>query len=252
MPRPDLGKIEAVPPDMDGTLADSDASVERAWTTRAGEYGVPAGPEGNGRPPAGAGAGQGGDPRERRVIRQVGFAQASLGFTVNSLGACLVLLSRDLGTPTGELAWLSSSFGAGLLAVGAAGPLVLRPGPRPALFAAALATAAGAVLLAVAPVAAVAATGALLLGLGAAGIVLVTPALLHGPDAAARLARANAASSVSALLGPPAIGALDAVGANGRLALLLAVPPLLFLAADSRPPPAPAARRGPRPEAGAA
>ncbi|MEV0200982.1 hypothetical protein AB0H81_31750, partial [Nonomuraea sp. NPDC050691] len=49
----------------------------------------------------------------------------------------------------------------------------------------------------------------------------------------ARLARANAAASVSALLGPLAIGALDALAVNGRLALLLAVPPLLFLAADT-------------------
>jgi MFS family permease len=172
---------------------------------------------------------------QRRIVRQVGFAQAALGFTVNSLGACLVLLARDLGTHPGELAWLSSSFGAGLLVVGAAGRLVLRPGPRPALLAAALVAAAGAALLAVAPTAPSAAAGALLLGLGAAGLVLVTPALLHGPDAAARLARANAAASVSALLGPPAIGALDAAGANGRLALLLVVPPLLFLAADARP-----------------
>ncbi|WP_068893838.1 MFS transporter [Planomonospora sphaerica] len=206
--------------------------------------------------------GQGDARQERRVVRQVGFAQAALGFTINSLGACLVLLARDLGAHPGELAWLSSSFGAGLLVVGAAGPLVLRPGPRPALFSAALVAAAGAALLAVAPVAAAAAAGALLLGLGAAGLVLVTPALLHGPDAAARLARANAAASVSALLGPPAIGALDAAGANGRLALLLAVPPLLFLAADSRARTAaapgvrdrrpPAGPRSPRPDAGTA
>ncbi|WP_431895136.1 HAD-IA family hydrolase [Nonomuraea sp. bgisy101] len=39
--RPDLGGLEAVLLDMDGTLVDSDASVERAWSTWAGEYGVP-------------------------------------------------------------------------------------------------------------------------------------------------------------------------------------------------------------------
>ncbi|MFC4062009.1 hypothetical protein ACFOWE_27220, partial [Planomonospora corallina] len=178
--------------------------------------------------------GHGGARERRRVVRQVGFAQAALGFTVNSLGACLVLLARDLGTPPGELAWLSSSFGVGLLVVGAAGRPVLRPGPRPALLASALLAAAGAALLATASAAPPVAAGALLLGLGAAGLVLVTPALLRGPDAAAGLARANAAASVSALLGPPAIGALDAAGASGRLALLLAVPPLLFLAADAR------------------
>ncbi|MDR8413192.1 hypothetical protein MTP10_31225 [Nonomuraea sp. 3-1Str] len=197
----------------------------------------------------------------RRTVRQVALAQVALGFTINSLGACLVLLARDLDTPAGELAWLSSSFGAGLLVVGAAGRWALRRGPQPALLGAALVAAAGAALLATAPTAPTAAAGALLLGLGAAGLVLVTPALLSGPDAAARLTRANAAASVSALLGPLAIGTLDALSGpgrpggfggfggsggfgglavNGRLALLLAVPPLLFLAADAwrrgRPP----------------
>ena len=36
----DLSGIEAVLLDMDGTLVDSDAAVERAWVTWAGEYGV--------------------------------------------------------------------------------------------------------------------------------------------------------------------------------------------------------------------
>ncbi|MGV9599962.1 hypothetical protein ACWDR1_25210 [Streptosporangium sandarakinum] len=169
------------------------------------------------------------------MTRQVGVAQAALGFSVNSLGACLVLLAGDLDAPPESLAWLASSFGVGLLVVGAAGSMLLRSGSRPALFTAALVTAAGAVLLATGAAAAVAAAGALLLGLGAAGIVLVTPALLRGPGAAAGLARANAVGSVSAILGPPAIGALETAGADGRLALLLAVPPLLFLAADTRP-----------------
>ncbi|MEV0201775.1 hypothetical protein [Nonomuraea sp. NPDC050691] len=121
------------------------------------------------------------------MVRRVAFAQVALGFTVNSLGACLVLLARDLGTPAGELAWLSSSFGAGLLVVGAAGRWALGYGPRRAMLGSALVAAAGAALLATAPVAPPAAAGALLLGLGAAGLVLVTPALLRGPDAAARL-----------------------------------------------------------------
>ncbi|GAA2498668.1 HAD-IA family hydrolase [Winogradskya humida] len=36
----DLSAIRAVLFDMDGTLVDSDAAVERAWTVWAGEYGV--------------------------------------------------------------------------------------------------------------------------------------------------------------------------------------------------------------------
>ncbi|WP_203988555.1 hypothetical protein [Sphaerisporangium rufum] len=168
------------------------------------------------------------------MARQVVLAQAALGFTVNSLGACLVLLARDLGTAPEELLWLSSSFGAGLLVVGLAGTVALRAGPQPALRAAALVTAAGAAVLATGATAAVAAAGALLLGLGAAGLVLVTPALLRGADAAAGLARANGAASVSALLGPVAIGGLAAAGVSGRLALLATVPPLLLLAAGAR------------------
>ncbi|MET9067442.1 HAD-IA family hydrolase [Streptosporangium sandarakinum] len=42
MPRLDLRTVGTVLLDMDGTLVDSDASVERAWTTWAREYGVPA------------------------------------------------------------------------------------------------------------------------------------------------------------------------------------------------------------------
>ncbi|MFC9970624.1 hypothetical protein ACFVH6_06935 [Spirillospora sp. NPDC127200] len=172
---------------------------------------------------------------DRRVARQVGIAQAGLGFTVNSLGACLVLLSADLGTPPEELAWLSSSFGLGLLVVGAVGRWALGSGLQPVLLVSALATAVGTVLLATSPSAPPAAAGALLLGLGAAGFVLVTPALLSGPGAAASLSRANAAASVSALFGPLAIGAVAVAGHSGRLALLIAVPALLFLAADTRP-----------------
>ncbi|GAA2696772.1 MFS transporter [Nonomuraea recticatena] len=171
---------------------------------------------------------------DRRVVRQVGLAQAALGFTVNSLGACLVLLAADLDSAPEELAWLSSSFGVGLLVAGVTGRWALRPGPRPALLGSALVAAAGTILLAIGASAVMAAAGALLLGLGAAGFVLVTPALLSGPDAAAGLARAYAAGSVSALFGPLAIGALAATGLSGRLALLIAVPPLLFLAADTR------------------
>lgn len=40
--RPDLGTIDAVLLDMDGTLVDSDAAVERAWAAWAAEYSVDA------------------------------------------------------------------------------------------------------------------------------------------------------------------------------------------------------------------
>jgi hypothetical protein len=169
-----------------------------------------------------------------RVVLRVAPGPAAVGFTINSLGACLVLLARDLDRPPEQLVWLSSSFGVGLLLVGAVGPVVLRRGPRPVLQAAALVAAAGAALLATGPTAVLAAAGALLLGTGAAGLVLVTPALLRGPAVGARLSQVNAISSVCGVLGPLSVGVLDARLGSGRLALLLAVPPLLAIAGWAR------------------
>ena len=169
-------------------------------------------------------------------VRQAGIAQAALGYAITALGACLVLLAGDFGVPPAELAWLPATFGFGLLVMAPAGPLLLRNGPRPALTGGALAVAAGATLLALAPVPAVAVAGALLLGAGGAAFALVTPALLAGAEAAVQLTKVNAASSSAAVLAPAAIGGLNATGlVNGRLALLLVVPPLLYLAATVRP-----------------
>jgi HAD superfamily hydrolase (TIGR01509 family) len=41
LPAVDLSRVRAVLLDMDGTLVDSDAAVERAWVAWAGEYGIP-------------------------------------------------------------------------------------------------------------------------------------------------------------------------------------------------------------------
>ncbi|MFC5833547.1 MFS transporter [Nonomuraea insulae] len=170
-----------------------------------------------------------------RVLRQVMLAQAVLGFTINSLGACLVLLAADLGSPPEELVWLSSSFGIGLLVIGLLGRWALRPGPQRVLPASALVAAVGATLLATGIDPVTTAIGALLLGLGTAGFAVVTPALLSGPNAEVGLTKAIAVASVAALLGLPTIGAVTAAGFSGRLALLLAVPPLLLLAFNTRP-----------------
>ncbi|GAA5110437.1 hypothetical protein [Pseudonocardia adelaidensis] len=166
-----------------------------------------------------------------RVVLRVAPGPAAVGFTINSLGACLVLLARDLDRPREELVWLSSSFGVGLLLMGAVGPVLLRRGPRPVLRGSALVAAGGSALLATGSTAALAGAGALLLGTGSAGLVLVTPALLRGPAVGAHLSQVNAVSSGCGILGPLAVGVLDVQLGSGRLALLLAVPPLLALAA---------------------
>ncbi|WP_106128459.1 hypothetical protein [Pseudosporangium ferrugineum] len=182
-----------------------------------------------------------------RVLR-AGIAQATPGYAITGLGACIVLLARDLAVAPQRLAWLPATFGAGLLVVAATGPVLLRGGPGRALVGGSLVLATGVTVLALAPALPLAVLGALLLGVGGAAFVLVTPALLAGPEAAVQLSRVVGVSSAAAVLAPGAIGALDASGVvGGRLALLVAVPPLLFLAWNARepeppPPPLPAAR----------
>ena len=169
--------------------------------------------------------------RRASAGRQAAVAQASLGFVLTSLGACLVLVARDLRLPAGRLAGLSAGVGIGLLVVGAAGPLLLRRGPHPVLRGGAIATAAGCALFATGSTLPVVVAGVLLLGAGAAALILVTPALLAGPRAAERLTRVNAIGSACAVIAPIAVGALDTTGVTGRLALLPLVVPLLALAA---------------------
>ncbi|AGZ44548.1 MFS transporter [Actinoplanes friuliensis] len=179
-------------------------------------------------------------------VQQAGIAQAVLGYAITGLGACLVLLADDLGVAPEQLGWLPATFGFGLLALALTGPLLLRGGPRPALIGGSLVVALGVTLLALAPNTPAAVTGALLLGAGGAAFVLVTPALLSGSEAAIQLTKVNALSSIASVLAPAAIGGLDATGlVGGRLALLIAVPPLLYLAAttarsrSAQPGPAP-------------
>jgi MFS family permease len=163
----------------------------------------------------------------------VGVALAAVGFVLGSLGPCLILLARDFGVPRGELAWLSSGFGASLIVAGLAGPWLLGLGPARVLRFGAAGLAAGTALLSVAPTLLVAQAGALLLGVGGAGIVLANPVLLAGPGAARRLTSVNAGASVAALSSPLLMGALDALAGNGRLALLIPVAPLLWVAVGS-------------------
>ncbi|WP_305786834.1 MFS transporter [Symbioplanes lichenis] len=177
------------------------------------------------------------------VVRQAAIAQSSIGYAITGLGACLVLLAQDLQVRPEQLAWLPTTFGAGLLVVAPAGPYLLRRGSRLSLVAGALLIAVGAILLATAAAVPVAAAGALLLGIGGAAFVLVTPAMLAGPAAAGRLTTVIGLSSAAAVVAPLAIGAWDTTGVGtGRLALLVIVPPLAVLIFDvcRRPSPLPA------------
>jgi MFS family permease len=163
----------------------------------------------------------------------VGIALAAVGFLLGSLGPCLILLSRDLRVPRGELAWLTSGFGVSLLVAGAVGVWLLGRGAPRLLRISSVVLALGVALLAAAPALLAAQAGALLLGAGGAGVVLATPVLLSGSGADRRLTRVNAGASVAALCAPLLIGALEALAGNGRLMLLVPVAPLLLVAAAS-------------------
>jgi hypothetical protein len=146
---------------------------------------------------------------------------ANLGFYVASIGVVVVLLAPDLGLEVGQVAWLGSVFGYGLIAMAVAGPYLLRLGANRVLALAAASLGLGSILLAVPAGAAVVYAGAILQGLGAAGLALVVPKFLHGPDVEAKLTRANAAASVAGVLAPVLLGLAALTGLGGRLPLLL-------------------------------
>jgi hypothetical protein len=179
------------------------------------------------------------------------LGQASVGFLLASLGPCLILLARDLSVPRGRLSWLSSGFGAGLLLAGATGARLLRLGAWPLLRSSACAIATGGALLSIAWSIPLAQAGALLLGVGGAGVMLVCPVLLAGPRAAADLTFANAMNATAGIAAPLLLGAAEASLGHGRVALLLPVPGLLWLAAagrsSARPPLAAEPEPGARP-----
>jgi MFS family permease len=171
--------------------------------------------------------------RDRSVDRAVTAAQIALGFLVASFGPYLAALADELERPRGQLVWVTSTFGVGLLIAAVAGPAVLRAGPGRVLWAACLAMGAGSAAMAATPALPVAGTGSVLVGLGCAAVALVTPVLLAGPGAARRLTKAVAAASTAGVCAPLAFGGLEYLGLPGRWSLLLTLP--VLLAALARP-----------------
>ena len=125
----------------------------------------------------------------------VGLAMASIGFYIASIGVVVVLLAPELGLSVGQLAWVGSLFGYGLLVMAVTGPVLLRLGANRVVALGAASLGLGSLLLALPLGAAAVYSGAILQGLGAAALILVVPKLLHGPGAEKGLTRANAAAS---------------------------------------------------------
>ncbi|MDX2968007.1 MFS transporter [Kribbella solani] len=166
---------------------------------------------------------------------RIGIALSAMGFVLAGLGACVAILARDLNEPTSRLTLLSSGFAIGLMLVAFAGPWLLRRWPVTTVLGfGSVVCAVGAVLIAVGPTYAAVIGGGLLVGLGGALLVLVAPLMLNGPMADKRLSRVNAVASGVGILAPVTIGVLDGLGPSGRLAMLLAAPPLLYLALRTR------------------
>jgi hypothetical protein len=169
--------------------------------------------------------------------------QSAFGFLLAALGPCLVVLARDLRRPAAELSWVSAGFGLGLLVVGVLGERLMRMGPWRLHRLSAVLLGLGGTLLALSVGVEPARTGAILLGLGGAGVALTSPVLLAGPGGTARMSWAFGLNSLVGIASGPMMGAVDAATGHGRLALLLALPALLW-AILRRPEPAAGAGAG--------
>lgn len=163
-------------------------------------------------------------------------AQGVLGFHLGALGSALVLLARDFEVPLLTLGWLSSGFGVSLLLFGLVGAKALQLGATNLTRISVVVMAGGGALIAVAPTLGLAQLGAGLLGIGGAASVLCTPALVVGSGMARRLVLVTAASSVTAVVAPLALGLTDRLTVDsGRLAMLIPIPFALALAVRRLP-----------------
>lgn len=163
----------------------------------------------------------------REVDRVVRLAQIALGYLVACFGPYLAGIAVELDRPRGELVWLTSTFGAGLVLAALTGPVVLRAGAGLVLRIACGAIAVGAFGMALSAQLLAAGAGSLLVGFGCAAIALTTPSLLRGPGAAKRIVIAVGVASASGVCGPLVYGALETAGMPGRWAILATVPVLL-------------------------
>lgn len=165
---------------------------------------------------------------ERNDDLQMGVAMASVGFYVASIGAVIAVLAAEFGVPAESLSWVGSTYGVGLFIVAAAGRLLLRRGPGPAMLAAAAIFVAGTALVALPSMLALVFVGTVLQSLAASVIVLLAPVIL-ARDTDVRLTRMNAIASLVGITASPLLGIVAGAGFRGRLGLLVLVPLLGWL-----------------------
>jgi MFS family permease len=157
------------------------------------------------------------------------FARLACGaFLLYGIGYIVPLLRRDLGISESTAGLHASAVAIGTLVAGLGGErFMLRFGVQLASRAAMFGIGLAGAIVAFAPVVALTLLGAAIFGV-TGGILLswVNHSLssLGGHRANVALARVNLVGLVAALASPIAIAAVDAVGANGRLAMVLPLP----------------------------
>lgn len=159
---------------------------------------------------------------------QVGLAMASVGFYTSGIGAVLAGLAAEFAVQPESLSWVGSTYGAGLVIVALVGRFVLVRGPRPALLASAVVLAIGSLLSVLGSNLVVVFCGAVLQGVSAAAVILIAPVMLLS-DAAVRLTKVNAVSSLVGITAPLLVGATMHFGLPGRYAQLVLLPMLAWL-----------------------
>jgi MFS family permease len=159
---------------------------------------------------------------------QVALAMASVGFYTSGIGAVLAGLATEFQVPAASLSWVGSTYGAGLLVVAVLGRFAFVRGPRLALLGSATVLALGSALSVFGTSLTSVFCGALLQGVSAAAVILIAPVMLT-TDAAVRLTRVNAVSSLIGVSAPLLVGATMQFGLPGRYAQLALLPMLGWL-----------------------
>lgn len=165
---------------------------------------------------------------DRRADLEISVMMASVGYYVASMGAVVAILAHEFSVPPESLSWVGSTYGAGLLVVAAAGPWLLRRGPRPPLVGSTIAFLVGTLLVALPANLVLIFVGTALQSIAGSVMILLAPVIL-ATDTDVRLTRANAIASLVGITASPFIGVIAATGISGRLGVLVLVPLLGWL-----------------------
>jgi MFS family permease len=181
-------------------------------------------------------------PQERFVRYPLTWATYALvgyfGYLQTVLGPLMPFLRAEHGFSYTVASLHFSAFALGSIPVGFLGDRVAeRWGRRASLWGGGAGMAAGALLLGTSPVAPGTILGAFVMGTFGGLLAITTQAILadkYGQWSAVAITESNVAASACAILASLAVGVFAASGLNWRVALILPVAALVFLAARFR------------------